>query len=383
MGLGKIEFVMTQPPHPIMRNYFTPTPQMPLDFSGFYEEIRLDPKNTLFAIKKTVDFESYRPLLISKLEEGAVGRLSKAGRKPMDPVFMLKVLFLQRVVGEADDRFEFTMKCDRSIQLFLDIYEIKDVPDAKTIWKYREMFIQKGIFDQVFWGDLGRFKKAIPCIGEEIVAIDSSFMEAPKQRNSREENQQIKAGLGEQLWNDNPSKKRHKDVDARWTKKRQETHYGYKLHCTVCLISKMITDAFVTSANVHDAKAAEQLIANLQTHKVDHRRKYDWFGRPKFFADAGYVGKKIKDLVLSKGWEPLICQKGKVNAPLTEIQKELNKAISRSRCRIEHVFGLIEGSLGGLVTRAIGKVRASGIGMLTAWVYNRLRLYQLASLENQ
>ena len=49
--------------------------------------------------------------------------------------------------------------------------------------------------------------------------IDASFVLAPKQRNSREENEKIKKGEGKELWNDKPQKKNHKDIDARWTRK--------------------------------------------------------------------------------------------------------------------------------------------------------------------
>jgi hypothetical protein len=49
--------------------------------------------------------------------------------------------------------------------------------------------------------------------------IDASFTIAPRQRNTREENKKIKKGEGDDLWNDKPHKKSHKDIDARWTKK--------------------------------------------------------------------------------------------------------------------------------------------------------------------
>lgn len=45
--------------------------------------------------------------------------------------------------------------------------------------------------------------------------IDNSFTVASRQRNTKEENAQIKEGNGNQLWNEKPNKKRHKDVDAR------------------------------------------------------------------------------------------------------------------------------------------------------------------------
>ena len=37
-------------------------------------------------------------------------------------------------------------------------------------------------------------------------------------------------GKGEELWNDNPHKKCHKDIDTRWTVKRRKTEYGYTEH---------------------------------------------------------------------------------------------------------------------------------------------------------
>jgi len=60
--------------------------------------------------------------------------------------------------------------------------------------------------------------------------IDGSFVEVPRQRNTREENKQIKEGKGGELWNPEEgdteeekrrkaNKKRQKDTDARWVKK--------------------------------------------------------------------------------------------------------------------------------------------------------------------
>ena len=74
--------------------------------------------------------------------------------------------------------------------------------------------------------------------------IDASFVVSPRQRNTREENQTIKKGEGDSLWNDNPHKKCHKDIDARWTKKRGDTFYGYKNHAKVCRKTKLITERY-------------------------------------------------------------------------------------------------------------------------------------------
>lgn len=65
----------------------------------------------------------------------------------------------------------------------------------------------------------------------------------------------IKEGKGDELWNDTPNKKRHKDIDARWTKKNNETFYGYKKHAKVDTKSKFIDKYKVTDASVHDSQA--------------------------------------------------------------------------------------------------------------------------------
>ncbi len=364
-----------------MRKYCTPSPQLQLDFSNFYSVIDNSPTNTLAKIKETINFESYRSLVLDILEKSfpSKRRLCNSGRRPMDPIFMLKVLFLQRLKGLSDQQMEDTICADLRAQLFLGVFQPEDVPDAKTIWKYRDIFTQTRIFEELFEVDLQTFKAARPDTGEIVVAVDSSYMEAPKQRNSREENKLIKQGKGQLLWNDRPNKKRHKDVDARWAKKGNETHYGYKLHTTVCIVSKLITDIHVTQASLHDAKGADVLIDHLTTREDILANPYhrNSTSGPFFLADAGYIGENIENLVYNKGWIPMICEKAKRGQPLTEEQKKRNSAIASLRCRIEHVFGLIEGAMRGLVTRAIGLPRAKGVGALTAWVYNRYRAYQL------
>ncbi|WP_319549684.1 transposase [Desulfogranum marinum] len=62
--------------------------------------------------------------------------------------------------------------------------------------------------------------------------VDASIVKTPIQRNSREENEQIKReGKAPVQWGEN--KRRRKDVDARWTKKNGKPFFGYKNHISV------------------------------------------------------------------------------------------------------------------------------------------------------
>ncbi|WP_241085001.1 transposase [Candidatus Vondammii sp. HM_W22] len=80
----------------------------------------------------------------------------------------------------------------------------------------------------------------------------------PRQRNTREENRQIKAGDSPEAWSDN--KRRQKNVAARWTMKHGKTHYRYKNHISTDRKHKVIRKYTITSAEVHDSEVFEELL---------------------------------------------------------------------------------------------------------------------------
>lgn len=95
------------------------------------------------------------------------------------------------------------------------------------------------------------------------------------------------------------------------------------------------------------------------------------------YLDAGYVGDAVSDAVKAVGMTPVVCEKGYRNRPLSEEQKAANRKKSKVRCRIEYVFGFMEGAMGGLVVRSIGLERAKANVALTSLVYNVCRFIQI------
>ncbi|WP_309400805.1 transposase [Cerasicoccus maritimus] len=85
--------------------------------------------------------------------------------------------------------------------------------------------------------------------------IDASFVEAPKQRNGRHENEHIKRGEVPERIAKKPRRQCQKDLVARWTKKNNQSYYGYKNHVKVDAASKFIETFTVTDAAVHDSAA--------------------------------------------------------------------------------------------------------------------------------
>ena len=85
----------------------------------------------------------------------------------------------------------------------------------------------------------------------------------------------------------------------------------------------------------------------------------------------------VKSTVKEHGMNPIICEKGRRNHPLTEKQKAENRRKSKTRCLVEHVFGFEEQSMHGLIVRTIGIVRAKANVAMTNLTYNIFRYIQI------
>ena len=186
--------------------------------------------------------------------------------------------------------------------------------------------------------------------------IDASFVEVPRQRNKKEENEKIKLGEGADLWNDHPHKKRQKDIDARWTEKRGEKFYGYKDHAKIDAKSKLIDTYEVTSAEVHDSQPTEKLLREEDRGQELH-------------ADSAYIGEPIDNILKDKGIIPQIIERAFKGKPLTDEQKENNRIKSKTRCRVEHAFGFVTNSMNDFYIQSIGFQRAKGVIGLINLVY--------------
>ncbi|MCK3951158.1 transposase, partial [Streptococcus suis] len=212
-----------------------------------------------------------------------------------------------------------------SFRRFVGCHE-DTVPDAKTIWLYREKLTKSGrekeLFD-LFYAHL---------TDEGVIAhsgqiVDATFVECPKQRNSREDNQKIKKGEKIEGWN--KTKRSQKDVDATWTRKGNVRYFGYKNHICVDRKSKLIKNYEVATASVHDSNVLAPLCDANEA----------------VFDDSAYVGKSVPE-----------------------------------GCRVEHVFGFIEMSMKGSSCRSIGKARAKTNVTLTNLLYNICRFEQIKRL---
>src|SRR5215469_7838735 len=171
-------------------------------------------------LNAVVDFELFRGDL-----ERAVPRSErlKGGRPAFDHVLMFRVLILQTSHSLSDERTEYLIRDRLSFMRFLGLDLADTVPDANTIWTFREALTRarlhgKPAIEVLF----ARFEGALSAArflakGGQI--IDATIVAAPKQRNTDGEKRDIKEGRIPAEWTNKPAKLRQKDRDARWTVK--------------------------------------------------------------------------------------------------------------------------------------------------------------------
>lgn len=305
-------------------------------------------------LNAVIDWELFREDLETLLGYD-VRDPSKGGRPPFDAVLMVKVLVLQKYHGLSDDEAEFQIMDRFSFMQFLSLQPGDSVPDAKTIWDFKQLLEKDGrdgarkLFDR-----FGQLLQGQGMLAKEGSIVDASFVAAPRQRNTREQNAQIKQGERPEEFDPNTPLGRQKDCDARWTKKNNEVHYGYKNHAKVDAKSKLVSAYTTTPASVHDSQVFEDLVSEEDQ---------------AVFADSAYQSESSCEYLLKKNCQNFILFKATRNHPLDDEERATNKMRSRIRVRCEHIFGRMS-QMGMDKLRTIGLTRANQHNALSNLVYN-------------
>lgn len=276
---------------------------------------------------------------------------------------IFKVLVLQALYNLSDDQMEYQLRDRLSFMRFAGLGLEDSVPDAKTLWLYREALAKAGAVEGLFHQFDGYLKaKGYLAMGGQI--IDATLVPAPRQRNSRDDNAAVKAGETPPDREANPAKNRQKDKDARWTKRHGRAHFGYKNHIGIDRRHKLVRRYAVSTASVHDSQKLEDVLDPNNTAS-------------RVWADSAYRSKETEAMLADRMFKSHIHRRGSRGKPLTPHQEAANKTRSKVRARVEHVFGTQHTSMGGKFVRTIGLVRATvKIGMQNL-AYNMRRLVVL------
>lgn len=330
-------------------------------------------------LTRVVDFEIFRDDLERALNRS---ERAKGGRPPMDAVMMFKILVIQALWGLSDEQVEYQIRDRLSFMRFLGLDLAGRVPDYSTVWRFREALGEAGAIAPLF----ARFDAELKeqgyfALGGQIV--DASIVEAPRQRMSKDEKLQIKRGEVPP-WP--AAKARHKDVDARWTIKRGRVKkkpgpelkaserlasdvlipaFGYKNHINVDRRHRLIRCWTVTNAATHDGARLPEI---LDEDAFDSR----------VWADTAYRSAANERTIEKAGRRSMIHFRKPKGRPMSGLHRRANRARSKVRSVVEHVFAEQKARM-GLFVRTVGLARARvKIGMANI-AYNMRRLVWLTA----
>jgi transposase, IS5 family len=318
----------------------------------------------LEAIDSLVPWESFRETIEAVVLTPEDAKKSKAGRKPIDAIVMFRMLILQSLYNLSDDQAEYQVRDRLSFTRFLKLGIEDRIPDGTTLWLFREKLAKAGLIEALF-ERFGQHLQAKGYIARGGQMVDATIVPVPKQRNTREENEAVKAGETPQEWKRKPAKNQQKDKDARWTKKHGKSFFGYKNHINADARHKLIRDYHTTDASVHDSQKLDGLLNTANTSQ-------------DVYADSAYRSAETEVKLDERGFKSRIHNRASRNHPLSDAQVEANRQKSKVRVRIEHIFGAQENAPGGRIIRTIGAVRARAKIGLQNLVYNMRRLVILA-----
>ena len=317
---------------------------------------KLSHNDPLAALKKTIKWEIFSEDLV-RFRKSL--KKNDTGRPPFDPLLMFKILILQSLYNLSDDVMEFMIRDRLSFMHFLDLSPGDRVPDAKTIWYFRNELSKADMVERLF----SRFKEHLASQGlmtNKGQIIDASIEESPRQRITLSEKTQISSGETPSNWSE--FKTRQKDTDATWTKKNEKSYFGYKNHVNADSSTKLISRYAVTTASVHDSQVFEELLDVPEAPR-----------NVVVYADKAYRSDANETILRGHKMKSRVLYRASRNKPLSSEEKGKNSEWSRIRSRVEHVFGLQSKQIGNMVVRAIGYMRVRACIGLRNLSYNMRR----------
>lgn len=305
-----------------------------------------------------VDFGRLAKVIESKLNVGSSSISRTKGGRPSYPIeLMVRILCIQQLYKLSDDAMEYQLLDRCTFQRFCGLEYSASIPDAKTIWHFKERLRQARGADLLF-SELNQQLKAKGYRARGGQLIDATLIPSPIQHHRKADKAELKAGQIPKDWTD--AKRSQTDLDASWTKKHSKSYHGYKQSLNVDHKYKFIRKVHHSSANEHDSLHLEKVLDNDNSSKT-------------FTVDKGYENKERERRLQAEGWRPQIQRKAKKGKLISATQKHRNRRLASPRARVEHVFATLS-QMGGKGVRCIGLERVDATLTLRAMAYNLKRL---------
>jgi IS5 family transposase len=295
----------------------------------------------LETIAREVDF--------SAAEQRVAATYSHGGRPACRVGVLLRVMILQHLYGLSDPQAEEQLRDRLSFQKFAQLDTHEAVPDETTICRFRARLIACGLHEEL----LGLFNTQLEARGyilKRTTLVDATLLES-----SRRHPDATAAAEG-----------RAPDADASYTRKYQQSFYGYKAHLSSDGEHHLIRAAVLSTASAYEGEVFAR-IAPTDTGAI--------------YADKAYDTKANQAWLQAHGIQSGIAKKGVHHIPLTEADREDNRRKSRVRAHIERIFAHLKKWQHYRRVRYLGLAKNQLELTLKAVAYNLKRLAGILKLQ--
>lgn len=241
-----------------------------------------------------------------------------AGRRPIGIERMLRIHFLQHWFELSDPGVEEALYDSRAMRQFVGIDLGKEpVPDESTVLQFRHLMERHQLGDKLFH----LVNEYLAQNGLKVnrgTIVDATIINAPTSTKNKEKS---------------------RDPDMHQTRKGNQWYFGMKAHIGVDSKTKLIHSVAVTSANCHDSQMLEDLLHGDET---------------RVWGDSAYAGQKEAINATATNASDFTQKRAYRNKPLSEQQESANRYKSKTRARVEHIFGILKRQFGYRKTRYRG-----------------------------
>lgn len=241
-----------------------------------------------------------------------------AGRRPIGIERMLRIHFLQHWFELSDPGVEEALYDSRAMRQFVGIDLGKEpVPDESTVLQFRHLMERHQLGEQLL-RLVHDYLAENGLVVNRGTIVDATIINAPTSTKN---------------------KNKSRDPDMHQTRKGNQWYFGMKTHIGVDSKSKLIHSVVVTAANCHDSQVLGDLLHGDET---------------RVWGDSAYAGQK--DVIKESAPNALDFTQKRAyrNKPLSEQEGSANRYKSKTRARVEHVFGILKRQFGYRKTRYRG-----------------------------
>jgi len=228
------------------------------------------------------------------------------GRPPVGLERMLRMYFVQHWFNLADAACEDALLDSTALRRFVGIDLGRErVPDATTLLKFRRL-LEKHDLGKALFAKAGEVLQANGLKVGTGTIVDATIIGAPSSTKNKD---------------------KQRDPEMHQTRKGQQWFFGMKLHIGVDSKTGLAHSAVVTAANVHDKHPLPDLLHGNEEH---------------VWGDCAYASQR--KLIESKAPHALDLtnQKVRKGSVTEELDRMVNRAKSRVRARVEHVFAVVK-----------------------------------------